>query len=147
MCVRCAQVLLTSQSQLQEVEAENSRLQLRLKQLNEEYRSRLAQYIKDVAVGTPSPRGSPKLGGSLHAGCLRLAGCCCFPSSLGCRAEKAVGLGEPHARSWKGAPCPRLGLGEEMPLPPLSSPRFPLWPHKTVCEFLLGDFSWSDYLD
>ncbi|NXW38172.1 CCD78 protein, partial [Phaetusa simplex] len=42
-------VLLTSQSQLQEVEAENSRLQLRLKQLNEEYRSRLAQYIKDVA--------------------------------------------------------------------------------------------------
>ncbi|XP_009889863.1 PREDICTED: coiled-coil domain-containing protein 78 [Charadrius vociferus] len=42
-------VLLTSQSQLQEVEAENSRLQLRLKQLNEEYRSRLTQYIKDVA--------------------------------------------------------------------------------------------------
>ncbi|NXL49202.1 CCD78 protein, partial [Podilymbus podiceps] len=44
-----AAVLLTSQSQLQEVEAENSRLQLRLKELNEEYRSRLAQYIKDVA--------------------------------------------------------------------------------------------------
>ncbi|NXN34900.1 CCD78 protein, partial [Rhinoptilus africanus] len=42
-------VLLASQSQLQEVEAENSRLQLRLKQLNEEYRSRLAQYVKDVA--------------------------------------------------------------------------------------------------
>ncbi|NXB13473.1 CCD78 protein, partial [Rhagologus leucostigma] len=42
-------VLLTSQSQLQEVEAENSRLQLRLKELNEEYRSRLAQYIRDVA--------------------------------------------------------------------------------------------------
>ncbi|XP_075371339.1 coiled-coil domain-containing protein 78 [Mycteria americana] len=42
-------VLLTSQSQLQEVEAENSRLQLRLKELNEEYRFRLAQYIKDVA--------------------------------------------------------------------------------------------------
>ncbi|NXT96503.1 CCD78 protein, partial [Anhinga rufa] len=42
-------VLLTSQIQLQEVEAENSRLQLRLKELNEEYRSRLAQYIKDVA--------------------------------------------------------------------------------------------------
>ncbi|NWR62722.1 CCD78 protein, partial [Bucorvus abyssinicus] len=42
-------VLLTSQSQLQEVEAENSRLQLQLKQLNQEYRSRLAQYIKDVA--------------------------------------------------------------------------------------------------
>ncbi|NXX23225.1 CCD78 protein, partial [Podargus strigoides] len=42
-------VLLTSQSQLQEVEAENSQLQLRLKELNEKYRSRLAQYIKDVA--------------------------------------------------------------------------------------------------
>ncbi|XP_005054256.1 PREDICTED: coiled-coil domain-containing protein 78 isoform X2 [Ficedula albicollis] len=42
-------VLLTSQGQLQEVEAENSRLQLRLKELNEEYRSRLAQYTRDVA--------------------------------------------------------------------------------------------------
>ncbi|NWU45824.1 CCD78 protein, partial [Hylia prasina] len=42
-------VLLTSQGQLQEVEAENSRLQLRLKELNEEYRSRLARYIRDVA--------------------------------------------------------------------------------------------------
>ncbi|NXP55979.1 CCD78 protein, partial [Heliornis fulica] len=42
-------MLLTSQSQLQEVEAENSQLQLRLKLLNEEYRSRLAQYVKDVA--------------------------------------------------------------------------------------------------
>ncbi|NXL39881.1 CCD78 protein, partial [Glaucidium brasilianum] len=42
-------VLLNSQSQLQEVEAENSQLQLRLKELNEEYRSRLVQYIKDVA--------------------------------------------------------------------------------------------------
>ncbi|XP_050173623.1 coiled-coil domain-containing protein 78 isoform X1 [Myiozetetes cayanensis] len=42
-------VLLTSQSQLQEVEAENSQLQLRLKELNEEYRSRLARYIRDVA--------------------------------------------------------------------------------------------------
>ncbi|NXI44532.1 CCD78 protein, partial [Galbula dea] len=42
-------VLLTSQSQLQEVEAENSQLQLQLKKLNEEYRTRLRQYIKDVA--------------------------------------------------------------------------------------------------
>ncbi|KFQ68396.1 Coiled-coil domain-containing protein 78, partial [Phaethon lepturus] len=47
--VQQSAVLLTSQSQLQEVEAENSRLQLRLKELNEEYRSRLTQYIKDVA--------------------------------------------------------------------------------------------------
>ncbi|KFU90252.1 Coiled-coil domain-containing protein 78, partial [Chaetura pelagica] len=42
-------VLLSSQSQLQEVEAENSRLQLQLKELNQEYRSRLAQHIKDLA--------------------------------------------------------------------------------------------------
>ncbi|NWH98861.1 CCD78 protein, partial [Tichodroma muraria] len=42
-------VLLASQGQLQEVEAENSRLQLRLKELNEEYRSRLAQCVRDVA--------------------------------------------------------------------------------------------------
>ncbi|XP_054851553.1 coiled-coil domain-containing protein 78 isoform X2 [Eublepharis macularius] len=43
-------VVLTSQSQLQEVEAENSRLQLQLKELNEEYRSRLVQYIADLAA-------------------------------------------------------------------------------------------------
>ncbi|KAH0631820.1 hypothetical protein JD844_019654 [Phrynosoma platyrhinos] len=43
-------VLLSSQSQLQEIEAENSRLQLQLKELNEEYRSRLVQYITDLAV-------------------------------------------------------------------------------------------------
>ncbi|NXO68719.1 CCD78 protein, partial [Phainopepla nitens] len=42
-------VLLTSQGQLREVEAENCRLQLRLKELNEEYRSRLAQYVRDLA--------------------------------------------------------------------------------------------------
>ncbi|NXI76767.1 CCD78 protein, partial [Rhipidura dahli] len=48
--VEQAAVLLTSQSQLQEAEAENSRLQLRLKELNEEYRSRLAQHIRDVAT-------------------------------------------------------------------------------------------------
>ncbi|NXR54880.1 CCD78 protein, partial [Hippolais icterina] len=42
-------VLLTSQGRLQEVEAENSRLQLQLKELNEEYRSRLAQYLRDMA--------------------------------------------------------------------------------------------------
>ncbi|KFP33691.1 Coiled-coil domain-containing protein 78, partial [Colius striatus] len=43
------QVLLSSQSQLQEVEAENSQLQLGLKALNEEYRGRLAQHSRDVA--------------------------------------------------------------------------------------------------
>ncbi|XP_029433145.1 coiled-coil domain-containing protein 78 [Rhinatrema bivittatum] len=42
-------ILLTSQSQLKEVEAENSHLQLQVKELNEEYRSRLARYIQDLA--------------------------------------------------------------------------------------------------
>ncbi|XP_056392779.1 coiled-coil domain-containing protein 78 isoform X1 [Hyla sarda] len=42
-------VLLTSQSQLNEIEAENSCLQMQLKELNEEYRSRLNRYIQDLA--------------------------------------------------------------------------------------------------
>ncbi|XP_066546428.1 coiled-coil domain-containing protein 78 [Amia ocellicauda] len=41
--------LLSSQSQLKEVEAENSRLQLQLKELNEEYRARLVRYLQDLA--------------------------------------------------------------------------------------------------
>ncbi|XP_068099682.1 coiled-coil domain-containing protein 78 [Hyperolius riggenbachi] len=42
-------VLLTAQSQQKEIDAENSRLQLQLKELNEEYRSRLNRYIQDLA--------------------------------------------------------------------------------------------------
>ncbi|XP_074867387.1 coiled-coil domain-containing protein 78 isoform X2 [Carettochelys insculpta] len=42
-------VLLTSQRQLKELEVENSQLQLQLKELNEEYRYRLTQYITDLA--------------------------------------------------------------------------------------------------
>ncbi|NXL95742.1 CCD78 protein, partial [Alectura lathami] len=63
-------VLLASQSQLQEVEAENSRLQLRLKELNEEYRSRLAQYVRDVADymdSKPSNRAGPGKAPAVHA--------------------------------------------------------------------------------
>ncbi|NXC34015.1 CCD78 protein, partial [Campylorhamphus procurvoides] len=56
-------VVLTSQTQLQEVEAENSQLQLQLKKLNEEYRSRLAQYIRDVANYMDS-KSSPVTGHS-----------------------------------------------------------------------------------
>ncbi|XP_051789991.1 coiled-coil domain-containing protein 78 [Erpetoichthys calabaricus] len=41
--------LLSSQGQLKEVEADNSRLQLQLKELNEEYRARLVRYIQDLA--------------------------------------------------------------------------------------------------
>ncbi|XP_071300615.1 coiled-coil domain-containing protein 78 [Agelaius tricolor] len=42
-------VLLSSQARLREVEAENARLQLQLKELNEEYRCRLAQCLGDLA--------------------------------------------------------------------------------------------------
>ncbi|KAL9836022.1 LOW QUALITY PROTEIN: coiled-coil domain-containing protein 78 [Geothlypis trichas] len=42
-------VLLVSQGRLREVEAENARLQLQLKELNEEYRCRLAQCLGDLA--------------------------------------------------------------------------------------------------
>uniref|UniRef100_A0A8C5RKJ5 DUF4472 domain-containing protein n=1 Tax=Laticauda laticaudata TaxID=8630 RepID=A0A8C5RKJ5_LATLA len=51
-------ILLSSQGHLQEVESENSRLQLQLKELNEEYRSRLVQYITDLAEYTDS-KSSP----------------------------------------------------------------------------------------
>ncbi|NXP85647.1 CCD78 protein, partial [Passerina amoena] len=42
-------VLLWAQARLREAEAENARLQLRLKELNEEYRCRLAQCLGDLA--------------------------------------------------------------------------------------------------
>lgn len=41
---------MCSQSQVKEVEEENSKLQLQLKELNEEYRARLACYLQDLAV-------------------------------------------------------------------------------------------------
>ncbi|GAA6068477.1 coiled-coil domain-containing protein 78, partial [Tachysurus ichikawai] len=40
--------LLVSQHHLKEVEAENSKLQNQLKELNQEYRSRLTHYIHDI---------------------------------------------------------------------------------------------------
>uniref|UniRef100_A0A8B9JCF1 Coiled-coil domain containing 78 n=1 Tax=Astyanax mexicanus TaxID=7994 RepID=A0A8B9JCF1_ASTMX len=42
--------LITSQFQLKEVEAENSKLQNHLKDLNQEYRARLTHYIHDITV-------------------------------------------------------------------------------------------------
>ncbi|XP_065415810.1 coiled-coil domain-containing protein 78 isoform X5 [Chrysemys picta bellii] len=54
-------VLLTSQSQLKEVEVENSQLQLQLKELNEEYRCRLTQYIKDLAEYMDSKSNASKV--------------------------------------------------------------------------------------
>ncbi|XP_075755053.1 coiled-coil domain-containing protein 78 isoform X5 [Pelodiscus sinensis] len=53
-------VLFTSQSQLKEVEAENSQLQLQLKELNQEYRYRLTQYIKDLAEYMDSKSNAAK---------------------------------------------------------------------------------------
>ncbi|XP_026171625.1 coiled-coil domain-containing protein 78 isoform X2 [Mastacembelus armatus] len=41
--------LVCSQSQVKEVEEENSKLQLQIKQLNEEYRARLVRYLQDLA--------------------------------------------------------------------------------------------------
>uniref|UniRef100_A0AAQ6I9W0 Uncharacterized protein n=1 Tax=Anabas testudineus TaxID=64144 RepID=A0AAQ6I9W0_ANATE len=44
--------LMCAQSQVKEVEEENSQLQLHVKKLNEEYRSRLVCYLQDLAVST-----------------------------------------------------------------------------------------------
>ncbi|XP_028845102.1 coiled-coil domain-containing protein 78 isoform X1 [Denticeps clupeoides] len=41
--------VIISQHQLKEVEAENSQLQNKLKELNQEYRARLTQYLRDLA--------------------------------------------------------------------------------------------------
>ncbi|KAG8009126.1 Coiled-coil domain-containing protein 78 [Nibea albiflora] len=41
--------LMCSQSQVKEVEEENSKLQLRVKELNEEYRARLVCYLQDLS--------------------------------------------------------------------------------------------------
>ncbi|XP_062299188.1 coiled-coil domain-containing protein 78 [Scomber scombrus] len=41
--------LMCSQSQVKEVEVENSKLQLQVKELNEEYRTRLVCYLQDLA--------------------------------------------------------------------------------------------------
>lgn len=41
---------MCSQSQAKEVEEENSKLQLQVKELNEEYRARLVCYVRDLSV-------------------------------------------------------------------------------------------------
>lgn len=120
-------MLLACQSQLQEVEAENSRLQLRLKELSEEYRCRLTQYIRDVAVGTP---------GLKEAASFLLAAAVPLLSGL----REVVGAVLEAGRS----PHPMLGClaeslawpGEEVPAP--SWRRFPVRLHRTISKFLLG---------
>ncbi|XP_061088907.1 coiled-coil domain-containing protein 78 isoform X2 [Conger conger] len=55
--------LLSSQSQLKEVEMENSRLQMQVKELNEEYRARLVRYLQDLAEyvdGLNDGQGAPR---------------------------------------------------------------------------------------
>lgn len=47
-----SEVLMCPQSRVKEVEEENSELQLRLKKLNEEFRTRLVCYLQDLAVST-----------------------------------------------------------------------------------------------
>lgn len=50
ICSLYTQTLITSQHQLKEAEAEVSKLQNHLKELNREYRARLTRYIQDVTV-------------------------------------------------------------------------------------------------
>lgn len=44
------QTLMISQHQLKETEAELSKVQNHLKELNREYRARLARYVQDITV-------------------------------------------------------------------------------------------------
>uniref|UniRef100_A0A3Q3IEY4 DUF4472 domain-containing protein n=1 Tax=Monopterus albus TaxID=43700 RepID=A0A3Q3IEY4_MONAL len=53
LCGMCSfEVLMCSQSQVTEMEEENSKLQLQIKGLNEEYRTRLVCYLQDLAEYT-----------------------------------------------------------------------------------------------
>lgn len=47
-----SEALMCPQSRVKEVEEENSELQLRLKKLNEEFRTRLVCYLQDLAVSS-----------------------------------------------------------------------------------------------
>ena len=44
------QQLITAKSQVQSVESQNNRLQHKLKDVNDEFRSRLIKYVQDIAV-------------------------------------------------------------------------------------------------
>lgn len=55
------QTLIISQHQLKEAETEVSKLQNHLKELNREYRARLASYIQDVSVCVHASRHLVKL--------------------------------------------------------------------------------------
>ncbi|XP_071782782.2 coiled-coil domain-containing protein 78 [Centroberyx gerrardi] len=63
--------LLCSQSQVKEVEEENSKLQLQVKELNEEYRARLVCYLQDLAEYIDGLGESRKGKGRLEGGKMR----------------------------------------------------------------------------
>lgn len=44
------EALMCSERQMKEVEEENSKLQLQVKELTEEFRARLVSYLQDLAV-------------------------------------------------------------------------------------------------
>lgn len=52
-----SKALVCSQSQVKDVEEENSKLQLQVKELNEEYRARLVCYLQDLAVSCSTHTG------------------------------------------------------------------------------------------
>ncbi|XP_029934259.1 coiled-coil domain-containing protein 78 [Myripristis murdjan] len=63
--------LLCSQSQVKELEEENSKLQLQVKELSEEYRARLVCYLQDLAECIDGRGRSGKEKGPLAAGGMR----------------------------------------------------------------------------
>ena len=52
------QQLITAKSQVQSVESQNNRLQHKLKDVNDEFRSRLIKYVQDIAVSDARARDS-----------------------------------------------------------------------------------------
>lgn len=71
-----SEVPMCPQSRVKEVEEENSELQLRLKKLNEEFRTRLVCYLQDLAVSNNQTNIR------MHLNELKCRGkvfcCCCF---------------------------------------------------------------------
>lgn len=73
-----SEVPMCPRSRVKEVEEENSELQLRLKKLNEEFRTRLVCYLQDLAVSNNNNQTNIRM----HLNKLKCRGkvfcCCCF---------------------------------------------------------------------
>lgn len=67
--------LMCSQRQLKEAEEENSKLQLQVKELIEEYRTRLVCYLQDIAVSN----GTHKAGLIVRRGSIDKTSALCNP--------------------------------------------------------------------